>query len=69
MNVEVVTRDSKNPDAPPSIMIIDDTNISAGKWLRNHMWWAMRTNHSVTCYPTDKAVTWIDKTVKGVDRP
>ena len=61
MNIKIITRENENPDNPPQVMIIDDADTYQNRWLMKHMWWAMRTNHTVTVFPTDKAVTFEDR--------
>jgi len=61
MNIQITTRDLSDLDAPPTVMIIDDTQPFQQKWFTRHWWWAVRTNHSVTMHPTTDAVTFVDR--------
>lgn len=65
-NIEVVTRCTKNPDAPPQRMVIEDKNSFHWSWLNRHMTWSLRTGHSIALYPTDAAVTFVDRRMPGM---
>lgn len=56
MRVKIITGGEK-----PSIMIIDDENQYQRKWFEKHVWWAMRTNHTITLEPTKDGVTFVDR--------
>lgn len=49
--VEVITRDLKNPDAPPRRKIIDHGDHSDRVWLGKHAFYCMRNGFSVTTAP------------------
>lgn len=65
MHMHVTTRNLNDPDEPPKHMIINDEIPFHRKWWINHNHWAMRTNHSVTTFATDEAITFEDRRDKS----
>lgn len=71
-NIEIVTRHIGKLDEAAQRMVIADKNAGQRKWLNDHITWAIRTGHSVAIYPTDAAITWVDRSERPVyenDRP
>lgn len=62
MNVLVTTRNLSDLDEAPNTVVINDEEKSHRIWLSKHCFWAMRSNRSVTSSPTDKPVSFVDKT-------
>lgn len=63
MNVHVITREMDSDD-PAKHVVIDHDNFEHRKWLGKHCFWAFRSNHQIVTYPTDEAVTFVERTGK-----
>lgn len=65
-NVEVVTRNLSGLDEPAKRMIIDMNQTHQRSWFNRHLDWAIRSGHSISVYPTDQPVTWVDNANRPV---
>lgn len=59
-HVHVVTR-PVDSDEPGKHIIIDHDNSEHRQWMAKHCWWAMRSGHVVTSYPTNEPITFVAK--------
>lgn len=57
-HVHVITREIGSDDAGRHV-VIDHDNHEHRQWLAKHCWWAMRSGHQVTSFPTTKPVTFV----------
>lgn len=58
--VHVITRDVDSDDAGIHV-VIDHDNYNHREWLGRHVYWAFRNGRSITTYPTDERITFVEK--------